>query len=621
MSQANWTYVSRLYEQLRQQLEGLHKKMDEVERLRYLEEEIVLPGHEKQAGVELRVGLTAELIENVKAAITTNPPKVGFKPLRAGSTAESNASRRAAFWNAFLLQVCLYEDVLDELADSTAGLGLGFLKASFCPWPKKDRRKRKNESNSDYLARQDALKRLWGPPFRLNNIHPLAMFTRIAAGARLTEVIEHSWKLRRDVYPGLDVDANDRTPDPETLAAASGFPAEDIQPLPMGVSTSDMVLATEYWRGDLYQIYVNGQQVHNKENPAVAYFVATGRSSSSKDPDKMGMSVADVLRHTEPHINRTLTRMAEAADKLVKKRLTVELPEGATDEVEMDADNNPVARTFKFDEDVATALPPGAKVHDPFAGVEGIYQAMPFLSMLLQLTARHGVAPIFKGQSPGAAGSGYRDTSLYMMALSQFKHMLNSYAGCIKAAVDWLEDCLVTHVKQRIWVGDLSLDPADIKDFPAVCTVEVEPFLPQNLVAEGHFWDYMHGKGHTTRKMVAQKGLKLEDYEQIELARMLEDIQELLKPLLYKDVLTRLGVLEEAPEVPGSEGELQNKVVNVIGGLGGQGGSGSTGDRTMAGLPTGGQGRNPPNESGSYPPGQENRYQGPPEEPNPTGGW
>lgn len=604
------TYVSNLLQVLRQELEGLHKRMNEVERLRYHEDEIPLPTTDKPSGLQLRIGMTAELIENVKAAITTNPAEVKVKPLRSGTLANANADKRAVFWTAYLAHICSSTPVLDDLADAQAGLGLGFLKAVYAPWPKKPRRRNKGESDNDYLKRQDALKRLWGPPFQVVTVHPLAMFCRPGSKNRLTEVIEHSWKPKRDVYAGDLSPSPTVKPDPDLVAALAGHPTENVQPLPAGVSQSDLVLTTEYWRGDLYQIYLNNSnQVHSAKDPAICYFVATGRSSSSKDPDKIGLSVADILRHTEPILNRTLTRMAEAAELLVRKRLTIELPDGAVAETEMDADNNPVPKTYKFDPEGATALPPGARVQDPFAGAEGVYGAMPFINLLMQMSAMHGVSPIFKGQSPGAAGSGYRDTSLYMMALSQFKHLLKSFSGCLTELVKWLEYCLVTHVKQTIWVGDLSLSPSDIKEWPAVVSATVEPFLPQNVIAEGHFWDYMYSKGHATRRMVLEEGLNQKDPSRIEKDRMLEDIQQLLKPALYQDVLERLGIITEGA-VPGEEGagDIQTRIKNVLQMGGAPGGATKPGEQQISGLATGGQGREPPYQPGSSPPGQENLY-------------
>ena len=43
-----------------------------------------------------------------------------------------------------------------------------------------------------------------------------------------------------------------------------------------------------------------------------------GRTSSSKDPDKLGVSVAEIMRHNEPTLDRTLTRVAEASRGLLQ---------------------------------------------------------------------------------------------------------------------------------------------------------------------------------------------------------------------------------------------------------------------------------------------------------------
>jgi len=599
-------YVTGLLNILKQELDGLHKRMNEVERLRYHEDKIALAGQEKASGLELRIGLTAELIENVKAAITTNPAEVTVKNLRIGVEAEKNAAKRSVFWTEYLKHVTSYTPVLDELADAQAGLGLGFLKAAYRPWPKEGRRRRKDESDKDYLSRQNGLKRLWGPPFSVVTLHPLSVYCRPDSGSsRLTELIEHSWKRKRDIYKtGLQPRDSNVKPDPELTAEMVGHPDQQVQPLPQGVTTSDLELTTEYWSsGAYYQIYLGSNQVYNKSNPAVAYFVATGRSSSSKDPDKIGLSVADILRHNEPILNRSLTRMAEALELVVRKRLTIELPEGATEEQEFDADNNPVPKTYKFDPEGATSLPPGAKAIDPFAGAEAAYAAMPFIQLMLQLASIHGVSPIFKGQSPGAAGSGYRDTSLYMMALNQFKHLIKSFEGCITELIKWLEYCLVHYVKQEIWLGNLSLDPEDVDKWPAQVEVSIEPFLPQNVIAEGHFYDYMHKQGHITRKMVLQQGLREKDPIRIEQDRMLEDLQNILKPVLYQDALTRVEIIPAGGNGSVGEGaqgaDIQTIIRNNIQSMGTS--QPQRGEQQISGLATGGQSRGSPYEPGAPP--------------------
>ena len=288
------------------------------------------------------------------------------------------------------------------------------------------------------------------------------------------------------------------------------------------------------------------------------------------------MSVAEVMRHVEPIINRTLTRMAEAADLVVRKRLTVELPESAVPELELDPENNPVPRTFKLEPDRATPLPPGARVVDPFAGAEGVYSGMPFLQLMLQVASQHGVAPIFKGVPPGAQGSGYRDTALYMMAWAQFEYILQAHASALADLVDFLEQQLLHTVRQDVLLDELSLGPKDIEGFPARIQVEVNPSLPQNLIPQGHFYDYMHRNGHITRRRVLKEGMGIDRPEYEFYERMEEDLQEMLKPVLYQDVLrTILG----GPAGPGPEAQGA-----------GQGGVLSFAPPPMPGIPVG----NPP---------------------------
>lgn len=624
-------YVTRLLDELKNETRGLHTKMNEIELLRHYEDPIQLPTGETPSGLEVRIGATAELIENIKASLTANEPNVVITALRSGDPAAENSSKRESFWGQFLQWINKPVPVLAELVDAQAGLGLGIYKAAFYPWPKKERKRLPREPDKDFRDRLKALKKKWGPPFRVITIHPLTFYFRLGPGNEIVESIEHSWKSKRDVYPayGFDTDA-ELTAYPQTLdseiaeavAATPGQPDQEVRSFPMGTSSESMVLVTEYRRERLpnskgvYQVYVNGRLVYQEVgDPSCKYFFCLGRITSSKDPDKLGISVAESFRHNEPLINRALTRMGEAVELLVRKRLTIQVPDDFQPEMVETAgpvgeDNNLIPRQFKFQADKADTLPAGATVVDPFAGVENVFGAMPFIQLLMQIMGQHGVSPIFKGEPPGAAGSGYRDNSLYMMAKSQFEYLIESYSGCLVSLIDWLEGQLVSRVRQEIWVGEMSLKPKDVQEFPATIEVNIDPLLPQNLIAEGQFYDRMHTQGHIRRTTFLEKGMRI-DQPQTEIrGRMLEDLQEMLKPILYEDVLVTVGALPPPqPQLVGPDGKpIQSQ--NGGGGGGMIGGGGQDGGaqaaivemlQSMGGRTRQGQPRQPPEESGSTP--------------------
>jgi len=616
----DFTYVSRLYEELRRELEGFHKRINEIENLRYLEDKLALNPAEVSSGIELRGGMTAELIENAKSAICTNPPRIAFRPMREGPEATKNSSKREMFWSRFIPRLL---KVLAELADAEVGLGIGILKAAYYPWPKPPRRRVAGESDAEYNSRQRGLKRMWGPPFKAVTIHPLTYFYRLGAGEEVAESIEHCWKPRRQVYKNYGLPEDTQAPSIEALAASMGQPVENIRALPIGISTETMALVHEYYRAhDLYQVYINAQLVYETAKPPVRYFIAPGRSTSSKDPDKYAFSVAELLRHNEPALNRALTRMAEGVELLVRQRRTLEVPEGYTPELVegevIEGENNsPVPRTWQFSAEKVEALPAGAKLVNVYAGAEDVYQAMPFINLVLQLMGQHGVSPLFKGIPPGAAGSGYRDNSLYLMAKSQFQYIIDYYAECIRQFIDWVEQEIVTRVGQEVWAEDAHLRPSDIKGWPCVIEVNIEPNLPQNLIAEGQFFDRMWVQGHVPRRYVVERGLREEQPEKLARERLLEDLQEMMKPQLYQDVMNT--VRPPPPTILGPDGNPLppsnggNPLTAQGQGSQGQGGvqqllaemkaagQGEAG-QVMGGMTRGGQARQPPMGAGEFPP-------------------
>ena len=86
------TYVNHLLEEFKREFEGLHTKMHEVDLLRHYEDPIQLPTGETPSGLEVRIGATSELIENIKASLTANELNVVFTALRSGDPAAEKTS-------------------------------------------------------------------------------------------------------------------------------------------------------------------------------------------------------------------------------------------------------------------------------------------------------------------------------------------------------------------------------------------------------------------------------------------------------------------------------------------------------------------------------------------------
>ncbi|KKL80648.1 hypothetical protein LCGC14_2002640, partial [marine sediment metagenome] len=124
------------------------------------------------------------------------------------------------------------------------------MKAAYYPWPKEERKRLKGEDDKTFRDRVKALKRKWGPPFRVFTIHPLTFYFRRGPGNQIVECIEHSWKSKREVYPafGLKDDTQlEAFPDrlqqevAEAVAATPGQPDQTIRPLAAGLSEATMV--------------------------------------------------------------------------------------------------------------------------------------------------------------------------------------------------------------------------------------------------------------------------------------------------------------------------------------------------------------------------------------------
>lgn len=566
-------YVTSYLKNSQRELEGLHKKVIEIEALRHGEDKIDLPSIRKRTGIEVHVLQLADMIESVKSSILAKVPRTRIKPIRSGDAAKANSSKREQWHDKWLERIL---DAIFDCVDSCVGNGAGYLKGVYVPWDPEELRQRPDENDKQYNRRVRAYKQKCGPPFAAVSPHILTMYPRLGVADLIVENLEHSWRPKVETYAKYRVDSDsdakqksrgelsraglkeyDENRAKMYGAVGTGQPEEILRPLPYGQDTTTMCLVTEYWNDSLYQVYVNRQLLYEEENPQVAYFIARGRTSSSKDPDKLGISVAEALRINEPTVNRTLTNIAEAVDLQVNPPLTVELPQGSSDywEPTIGANNNPTPREFTFTSDKAKALPPGAKVVRPYDGSEQAYGAMPFLQLLLQLMGQHGLAPIFKGMPTGASSSGYRDNSLYLMAAAQFNYIVRQIQKMLADYLTWMEDQIVA-LGVEVWLGELKMTPKDIEDWPAEIEVHLDPELPQNLIAEGQFWMEAAKEGFTSRRYATEHGLKIEQPEEVEDERRLEQAQEMLWPLVIQEAMNRLQI--GAPDAPPPAPALQD---------------------------------------------------------------
>jgi hypothetical protein len=609
-------YVTKLLNDLRQDLRGLHERIDEVEKTRYLEDTIELPDDERKSGIEIRIGASAELIDNVFGAVTANPPRVRIEAQTSKDKAPENEAKREDFWNRFIDR---NRFAISRFIDSTLANGVGFLKAARIDYPSKPRerlRKSNNtyaESEQEHVDRVTGLKRIWGPPIGLIDVHPLSAYHRMGIEHIVTEVVEHSWKSKPDVYRNYGIESASalrkmqlegssllRPEVQETarhLRVQSGFPEQEIRPLPYSVDTSTRCLVTEYWSPDYHQIYVERRLIYEEENPHVKYFIGLGKVTSSPDPDKLAFGVAEIMRHNEPVVNRALTRIFEA-NELVGRRPAVEIPEGAPPEMETTAEGQSVARTYRFRTDIGVSLPPGAKVTDPFANVQHVYSSMPAIQLLLTVMAQHGTSPLFKGVPVASDSSGYRENSLYLMARSQLQDLIYGITLTLSDLIKWCEQEIVD-LGETVYIDELSLSPSDIAHWPAKVSVKIEPMLPQNMIAEGTFWDRMWASRHVSRRIVRERGFNEQDPAALEWEVFLEDLRESLKPQLRLDIL---GFVLGSPGI----GAMQGTELARNGGSPGDNqtlreGTGSMG-REAGGYARAGQSREPPFEPGSFPP-------------------
>ena len=615
-------YISRFFFDMRQLFEGLHRRIRELEELRFGEEEIPVQPSKDAAGHRFRVRMLDDLIETAKAAALTQPPKIHIKPLRRGKSGDDNASKRENFWNAWLEKSWPF---LVQMADNQFGLGISVFKMVYDPWPADERKQKEGESNRTYLNRLKGKKREWGVPFKPVLVHPLSFYFRWNPGDfDVLEGLEETYKNRYDIQTAYDVlpDIRDVAERIENVETATGFPPQDRRPIPFGVNLTTYVRVCEYWNPKWSKVYLGvgagegalpANEIHSEDDPGVAYFVAPGRLNGSLDPDKIAMSIGDHHRGIEPFINKMMSEMLNVAEIAAHPKGYVIVPEGGDPQVTIDEEGNVQRTVYEMSADGATGLPPGADLRDPYANSGMIWSGMPLLQMAMDLLQSKGPGPILRGLPPSSAGSGYRDNSLYLMAKSMFMYSLHLYTLPLAKAIRWMEQQIANRVQDECWIDDYHLGPGDIEDWPVEHNVELKPDLPQNKIQETQNLASLSDRGLIPESYVIEHGLGEEAPQELQDEVEAERIyKEYLRPILARDVLVTVGVLkpEDIQTSPAEEGGM---VSDALGGeqpapegamesMNGNGGGGSGGVQGLAALQAvrnAGVSRQPPRTPGT----------------------
>jgi hypothetical protein len=188
------------------------------------------------------------------------------------------------------------------------------------------------------------------------------------------------------------------------------------------------------------------------------------------------------------------------------------------------------------------------------------------------------------------------------MAKSQLVEILTSYQGTLEDLIRWLEDQLV-RLGETIYLDELELSPSDITEYPASIHVDLEPQLPQNMIAEGTFYDRMQAAGHVSRRIVREKGLNLDDPSGMDDEVLIENVKDALKPQLVLDIIA--AVSNPQPMAAGQNGavpagEGSNVNVNMdVNGAAARPGIGRSMGQELGGMTRAGQSREPSNTPGT----------------------
>lgn len=541
--QARESAASTFLSSLKTHYEPRDRLIKEIRRLRFMEREVYIPPAYGDSVVQIRTPLMNDLIQRLAGALSVNLPQVKVPPRPRGDAAvNQRLSTKMEKWTqAFLGEIEHQENdrIFYRFLDFLCGDGHGILKlihrADFWdgyPEPKGELDDMKDDELDEYNDEVVNFKTGAPMPFSLKVIDPLCFFPFYSERG-LEKVYEVSKRPKVYVAQRFNLVANEDGDLVSKIGRA--FPSGTVLPL------SGECEYVEEWTKDDVAYYVQGKLVEWKKHNygRVPYFHALGTQTSSREPDKEGLSVGHQLIHLIPALDALLTMKTNSAFLQAYPAFKRLRPVGAPGRFDAELEDG---------EDEGVEFEPG-HIYDGQPGEDLLPIEVPpvgqdvnqSIETILGIISKVGVPSVLEGMHSPNRVSGYAYSEMLNVSRTKYTTIIRNASFAMEEMIKFLWWLVEKRIGEEvyIWGRDkeeeerwLAIGPKDVGNYFNVKVI-IEPLLPEDDIAQGQYAAAMVQAGMWSKRYARETKMGIPNPEEMDDEILVERAMEMPQVQMY----------------------------------------------------------------------------------------
>lgn len=541
--QAREAEAKTLLSSLKTHYEPRDRLIKEIRRLRFMERDVYIPPAYGDSVVQIRTPLMNDLIQRLAGALSVNLPQIKVPPRPKGDASKNQrlSSKLEKWTQAFLSEIEHQENdrIFYRFLDFLCGDGHGILKlihrSDFWDGYPKPGIAPEEMSNKELDEYEDTVMnfKTGAPmPFSLKVIDPLCFFPFYSERG-LERVFEVSKRPKVYVAKRFNLVANEQG----ELVTKIGrnYPVSSIQPL------TGEVEYIEEWDKDSVAFYVGGKMVDWKKHSygRVPFFHALGTQTSSREPDKEGLSVGHQLIHLIPALDALLTMKTNSAFLQAYPAFKRVRPVGAPGRFDAEMEDG---------EDEGVEFEPG-HIYDGQPGEDLLPIEVPpvgqdvnqSIETILGIISKVGVPSVLEGMHSPNRVSGYAYSEMLNVSRTKYTTIVRNAAFALEEMVKFLWWLIENRIGEEvpIWGRDaedqevwLIIGPTDVGNYYNVKVI-VEPLLPEDDIAQGQYASAMVQAGMWSKRYARETKMGIPNPEDMDDEILVERAMEMPQIQMY----------------------------------------------------------------------------------------
>ena len=509
--------------------------------LRFMEKKVYIPPSYGESTTQIRTPLFNDLVQRLAGALSVNYPKLEVPPYPKGpkDKAQRNSSLREK-WTLAVVEELEHQSndrIFYRFMDYLAGDGHAVLKLIhrddfWANYPQLEDafevEDLDSEDAKDYSDKVFAFKTGAPLPFQLTCPDPLTVYPfRTERG--IEDLLEISKRPRFYVARrfGLAFDEQGNV-------TKVGLPQE----LQSAATMMGDVEYWEHWTPDDVAFFVDRKCVHIVQHNMgrVPYFYALGTQTSSREPDKEGLSVGHQLRYILPALDSLMTMKTNNAflQSYLSFKRTRQL--GAPSRAQEDSEDEASSETVFEPGYIYDGL--GGEDLEPILIPPVGQDVNQTIELLLAMIDRVGIPAVMGGMHAPNRVSGAAYSEMLNVSRTKYTTIIRNASFVWEDMIKHLWWLVENKVQDDVpaWSNEennwLELGPGDINGYYRVRAI-IEPLLPEDDIAQGQHAAAMVQAKLISKRYAREKKLGVDAPEEMDDEILVEDAMALPQVQMY----------------------------------------------------------------------------------------